>query len=242
MAPGFIVPVGIIFVGLGLCLWLGGLTWHRGAGAFLAALIAAVSVLFLQELTLHIALVAIIFAAAIGMVLDKPAIIFSGGIAAAIVLLTILSPAIEFDSDTPSAGAENLQTQTAMTASQSATLGIEWIKYYATNIHAAIGQSEPIIKAISVGLALAVIFVGIALRRPVSAVACATVGTAVVFFGMVTLLLYKGSQPLTHICQKSGFYTTVAVCMVIFGTAAELLLCPAKPGLDQKGEQKNKSK
>jgi hypothetical protein len=242
MAPGFILPIGICLVGIGLCLWLGGLNWPRITGALLGALIAGVCTLFLPMLELNITLIIIAVAAVIGMIANKPAIIFSGGIATAIISLIVFSPAIEFDRNTPSVSVENSQTSATLNASQSAALGFEWIKYYATNIGTAIGQNEPLKKAISTGLALAVIFVGIALRRLVSAIACSAIGTMVVFFGMITLLLHKGSQPLTNIYQKPEFYTTAAVCMIIFGIAAELLLCrgPKKETkqTNKKGEQK----
>jgi hypothetical protein len=182
-------------------------------------------------------LIIIAVAGVVGMILDKPAIIFSGGIATAVILLILFAPVNEFDSNTPSSPAED--PEAILSVSQSAFLGFDWIKYYATNIGTSVGQNEPLKKAISTGLALAVIFVGIALRKLVSAVACSVIGTMVVFTGMIILLLHKGSQPLTNIYQKTEFYTTAAVCMIIFGIAAELLLCPAsKKETNTKGEQK----
>ena len=237
MAPEFIFPVGICLVGIGLCLWLGGLNWSRIAGGLLGALIAGICTLFFPMLKLNIVLAVIAISVVIGAILNKAAIIFSGGIATAIVSLIVFSPAIEFDNNTPSMPAGNSQTETTLIASQSAGLGYEWIKYYARNIGDAVSQSEPLKMAISIGAGLAVIFVGIVLRRLVSAIACSAIGTMVVFFGMIALLLYKGSQPLTNIYQKPEFYTTAAVCMITFGIATELLLCPV-----QKKETKQKNK
>jgi uncharacterized membrane protein YwzB len=242
MAPEFMLPVGIGLVGIGLCLWLGGLNWPRIAGGLLGALIAGICTLFLPMLKLNIILGIIGISAVVGAILDKPAIIFSGGIATAVISLIAFAPAIEFDSNTPSPVMENSQTQTTLSASQSAVFGFEWIEYFATNIGASINQNEPLKKAISTGAALAVIFVGIALRRLVSAIACSAIGTIVVFSGMIILLLHKGSQPLTNIYQKPEFYATAAVCMVIFGTLSELLLCPVQKNknkqINKNGEQK----
>ena len=241
MAPTFILPIGICLTGIGLCLWLGGLNWPRIAGAFMGASIAAVTALFLPMLTVNIILAVIAVAAVVGLILDKPAIIFSGGIFAGIISLIIFAPAIRFSAGTPSVAYGDMQTQTSISVPQSASLGYEWVSYYATGIYTAISQNDSIKKAISTGISLAVIFIGIALRRIISAIACSVIGTAVVFSGMITLLLYKGSQPLTIIYEKPPFYTTVAVCMIIFGTVTELLLCPAaikKTKPSKNGEQK----
>ena len=72
----------------------------------------------------------------------------------------------------------------------------------------------------------------------VSRMTCSAIGTIVVFFGMIVLLLGKGSQPLTNIYNKPEFYATAAVCMIIFGIATELLLCPV---VKKETKQKNKN-
>ena len=236
MSPGFILPVGICLVGIGLCLWLGGLNWSRIAGALLGALIAGICTLFFPMLKVNLVLAAIAVAAVAGAILDKPMIIFSGGITTAVIILIAFSPAIEFGGTTPSSPAED--PEATLIASQSAGLGYEWIKYYATNIGTAIIQNEPVKKVIATGAALAVIFVGFVLRRVVSAMTCSAIGTIVVFFGMIVLLLGKGSQPLTIIYNKPEFYAMAAVCMIIFGTVTELLLCPV---VKKETKQKNKN-
>lgn len=55
---------------------------------------------------------------------------------------------------------------------------------------------------------------------------CSTVlGTLLVFAGMILLLLYKGSAPITHINDRQSFYAAVCIAMIAFGTITQLLLC-----------------
>jgi hypothetical protein len=75
--------------------------------------------------------------------------------------------------------------------------------------------------------ALAFIFVmaGFYLRRLVSALCCATLGTVLVFAGMIMLLTHKGSDPVGTISGKPYLYSSVFVAMAGFGTFEQLLLC-----------------
>ncbi len=55
---------------------------------------------------------------------------------------------------------------------------------------------------------------------------CSTIlGTLLIFAGMILLLLYKGSAPITHINDRQSFYGTIGIAMTAFGTITQLLLC-----------------
>ena len=51
-----------------------------------------------------------------------------------------------------------------------------------------------------------------------------TLGTTFIFGGMVSLLLYKGSTPITCFFHKSAFYIPAFVGMTCIGTLVQLLL------------------
>jgi hypothetical protein len=238
MAPEFIVPLGISLTGVGICMWLGGLAWNRITGALLGAMLSGICVLFLAPMTTEIQLTVIGVAAVIGMIFNKPVIIVSGGILAGIIALIIFAGAIEFESSVPTA---SVNSETGLDVKQSATLANGWAKYYTQNIYTSLSRTEGLQKLIASGITLTVILIAIALRKLVAAMSCSAIGTIVVFSGMITLLLYKGSQPLTHIFSRPAFYSASAVCMIVFGTVVEMLLCPAEKNkikLDQNGEQK----
>ncbi len=66
--------------------------------------------------------------------------------------------------------------------------------------------------------------------RLTSALCCATSGTILVFAGMILLLLYKGSMPVTVICQRGSLYTGIFIAMAAFGTIEQLLFCRSVRG------------
>ncbi|MBN1795545.1 MAG: hypothetical protein JW804_02625 [Sedimentisphaerales bacterium] len=50
-------------------------------------------------------------------------------------------------------------------------------------------------------------------------------GTLAVFLGLILLLMFKGSYPLSYITQKKQFYLVVACAMVVFGMLVQMILC-----------------
>jgi lysylphosphatidylglycerol synthetase-like protein (DUF2156 family) len=50
-------------------------------------------------------------------------------------------------------------------------------------------------------------------------------GTAIIFSGMIGLLIYKGADPLGEVSGRSGFYAAVFAGMTIFGTIVQSVLC-----------------
>ena len=83
---------------------------------------------------------------------------------------------------------------------------------------------------------------GFFFRRLTSALCYATLGTMLVFAGMILLLSYKGSEPISYINRNRSFYAMVFAAMAAFGTIEQLLLCwVAKAKLTEK-KQVNKGK
>jgi hypothetical protein len=79
--------------------------------------------------------------------------------------------------------------------------------------------------AITAAVAIIFLLAGYFFRRLTSALCCAGLGTGLCFVGMVLLLLYKDSAPLSRIYNRSLFYTAVFLAMTAFGTVVQLLLC-----------------
>ncbi len=67
---------------------------------------------------------------------------------------------------------------------------------------------------------------GFFFARLIPALFCAACGGVLVFAGMVSLLLFKGTRSFDYISTKESFYNTVFAVMVAFGTVIQLLLCP----------------
>ncbi len=66
---------------------------------------------------------------------------------------------------------------------------------------------------------------GSIMPRLLSALILSVIGTAMIFAGMVMLLLYKGSQPVSYIIQKQYFFAAIFAIMAGFGLFEQLLLC-----------------
>ena len=61
--------------------------------------------------------------------------------------------------------------------------------------------------------------------RLASAMCWSTVGTTFIFAGMIMLLAYKGSNPISNIAGRGLFYTAIFGAMTWFGTAEQIVLC-----------------
>lgn len=66
---------------------------------------------------------------------------------------------------------------------------------------------------------------GFFFRRLISALCFAAFGAILIFAGMILLLSYKGTEPISYISGKPSFYGMVFAAMVAFGTIEQLLLC-----------------
>jgi hypothetical protein len=66
--------------------------------------------------------------------------------------------------------------------------------------------------------------VGLYLWRLVSALCCAALGTTLIFAGMILLLSYKGSAPITKMSGGSPVYAAIFLGMITFGTIEQWLL------------------
>ncbi|MGB8286002.1 MAG: hypothetical protein WCE22_04805 [Candidatus Aquirickettsiella gammari] len=82
----------------------------------------------------------------------------------------------------------------------------------------------------AVAIAVVVLaLLGIFLGRLIVAVGCSSLGTSMIFAGMVSLLLYKGSMPLTYIYMQSSRFCAIFFGMAVVGTISQMILCrPSK--------------
>ncbi len=60
------------------------------------------------------------------------------------------------------------------------------------------------------------------------ALTCSVLGTVIISFGMILLLLFKGAQPITHIYAKAYIFGVAALAMVVFGSAVQMMLCSVR--------------
>jgi len=218
--PVVLVAPGAAALLLGLIIWLGGLGFRR----FLAAVIGAVATAACGFLVIDWDAVTsvglAVLVAVIAAVIDKVFIVILAAALAAGIGFAILAkpyfeePAVVMPTEKP----------TRLTVEQS----LDVVKTYISDCvdeAKQVGSQMPLYNLVILG-GLGVIFLagGFIFWNSVSALCCATLGTILVFGGMILLLLYKGAEPITNIGSDKSFYSSVFMAMVLSGTALQLLL------------------
>ena len=80
---------------------------------------------------------------------------------------------------------------------------------------------------------------GLLFRQLGGALSCALLGTVMIFAGLVLLLIFKGSAPVTRIAGRPLLFGAVFLSMTAFGTLEQGILCRRA---DKRNEAKAPSK
>jgi len=235
--PAVLIGPGLAAVLLGLFIWLGGMGFRRLLAATIGLVTGAICGFFIAGRNGFAAVALAVLTLALAIVFQRIFIaLLAAALATAFAFAVLAKPYIQ-NNTTPI----YINQDTNLNVQDS----IETAKIFAldfANIVKQTGQRMPLrCWAIIVGLGLVLLLAGIFLRRITSAWCCAALGTVLIFAGMIFLLLYKGSTPVSIICGKTSFYLAVFIAMTVFGTIEQLLLCPwtIKPPARKKQNNKN---
>ena len=245
---------GIAIVLVGLCIWLAGLRLKCIVSAIVGAVIVAAGISAFGDYPAKILLIAsgtgIIVGAIVGRFMLGVFAAVVGGLLAITVISGRLQPAntggVEFfdansinpnkvvADDFVSSSAyptwpQYQQNGIVIPASAAADITVKMSAHLINLAKKTILSAGITAYGGAAGVVLAVIFFCFILPRFFVAVISAGLGSAVVFSGMVILLFYKGSEPITLIAAKPKFYGIAFGAMMAFGTIMQLLLSPAKP-------------
>lgn len=226
-APLVLIVPGLAAIAVGLFVWLCGLRFRRLLVSLLGAIGGAVCGFLLTGRNIVAAMVAAGVAALAAIIFARLLItILLAALVAILAFAVLLGPCIK------AAEPVNPPDQ-GQTANQGSTFtirqSIEILKAYAVDfsnkVKHACSQMPVYSWAIIAVLAVISIVAGFWLWRLASALCCAALGALLIFAGMILLLSYKGSAPITKIADKTSFYGTVFIAMTAFGTVEQLLLC-----------------
>ena len=231
LAPVVPILAGLIMLGVGLCVWLGGLRWNRVVSGFIGAISGALcGILFVKNQHVFAGSIGTLIGASLGSVFKKAVVILAGGIVAtAIGLIVFSAPVIADESNWPRMNDESssvVETEGTLSAEESVSVLKSQAVYLFTGLKGCVAQAEPLGFIASIVAGIIVVGCGFFAPRFVVAATSATIGTGMIFAGMIFLLLYKGSEPMTRIYSAGTFYKLVLVVMTAFGTAVGLLVCP----------------
>ena len=225
--PGFLIAIGLSTLAIGLYIWLGGLRAGKLIAAIPAAAAGALAALVIAGPKPGAVAGTAVIAAGFALLFDKAALTVAAAAFAVITaLLVSAAPALEnqLNSDRPKY--QVLADDRILDIAESLSETGAQIAYFGRSIAAAVKSQNILAFSVAAIAGLVVAALGFLVPRIVAAAACASFGAILIFIAMISLLLYKGAAPLSHIHQKPVFYAVVMAAMIVFGTMTQLLLCP----------------
>jgi hypothetical protein len=227
VSPRVLIAVGIVSLVIGLCLWLGGLRWRKPAVAALGALAGAVCISFFTDKQTGAIAITALIGAGLGIFFEKPVLVFSGAVMTAIIILIVFAAGAERAGGNEDVHIDLQQSEVISATDDLAKINRE-LNIVSRRIIRQVRDVPTVPFFIAIAGGVAVGLFGLFMWRFVAAATLSTFGTIFIFAGMVFLLLYKNSAPITHISKQTSLYGIAALAMIAFGSAIQMLLCPRK--------------
>jgi hypothetical protein len=223
-APEILLAGGILIVVAGLTTWLGGLKITPWIAAMIAALAGlTVALVFITPSVISICAMTAV-PAGIACFLKKPIVIFAGAaFVLAVGAITGLAPTINDMSLKPP-----VHPQEQLSVSETGVEIKAEAAFWAETFKKAAKESPGAGFGVGGVCALLLIAGGFVFPRVVAAATCASLGTTMIYVGMIFVLWFKGAQPLASIGSRAALHGTVVPAMIVFGTFTQLVLCPSK--------------
>jgi hypothetical protein len=244
-----IIVSGIVFLLLGLSIWLGGLALRKGYIAIAGLLGGCIVGLFVVGRNLFSASLTGALAMLSALILEKLLVILlAAALAAAVTFTIIAEPYFEQEEVTEIEAQNDTSEQTTIAVFDDIKYELKTFGLDAGGKIKQAGINMPVhLWVIIVTPALIVLICGVFLWRFTSALFLSVLGTMVAFFGTFLTLIYKGTEPVDYVRGKPLIFAAVFLVMAAFGTIVQLLLCKKskkqeitkiKPG--KKNVRKNK--
>jgi len=224
--PLVLIVPGLVMVATGLFVWLGGLGMRRTLSAVAGAVTGGMAAALIARQGAMIAVICAVVAAIIATVFQRLfTALLLGLLSLAIGFAILARPALQEDPGASIQGRDlgRGDQRLAMRDSLSVlrTYGVD----LADAIRYAAGTLRPIQWVILAVVTAGSLAFAALLRSIGGAVAFAILGTALLFAGMILLLIFKGSMPVARMAGSGAFYSLVFSGMVAFGTVEQLVLC-----------------
>lgn len=227
LRPVVLAGSGAAAVGVGLCVWLGGLSLKKPLVAIAGAITGGILGFVLIGRGVVPMAASAIVAAVIARVFERVFItVLAAALAAAIGFAVLAGPYIESPQAVSAADRDGASVRTVTGEGEA---GMEELKAYAVGIGGRIKRAAWLMPpqkwAIIALLAVIPLVGGFTLWRPTAALCFSVAGTILVFAGMILLLSYKGAAPGSRISSQPLIYAGIFAAMALFGTVEQLLLC-----------------
>jgi len=228
-SPIVLIVPGLLAVIVGLFIWLGGLGFRR----ILVAVVGAVTGFGCGFFIVGNIMAAGVLAAAVALIASILQRLFIAILAVSLVLVltffvfTGISPEVIKATKDVRVTTDKITDQSVVISVRETPVVVKaYIVDFGNMVKQAALHMPAYAWAIMAVLSVVVLAAGFFLRRLTLALCCAVLGTMLIFAGMISLLLYKGSVPISGICDKPLFFAGVFGAMTAFGAFVQLLLCP----------------
>lgn len=226
LSPIILVLPGLVATGVGLFIWLGG-TGFRWLGRAVVGAASGVVMGFClgnQRLgpVILFALVGFFLGAAFPRLFTAA---LSGVLGLVVAFLIAAWPYLGQDRGTLLAAEPAGQAGEVLSTEESLEVVRVSMVDLTDSVKLAGRQLPPGRWAVIAMAGLGVLGAALLLRHLAGALSCSIVGAALIFAGLVLLLLHKGSDPITRIGDRPGYYVLVFLIVVLFGTTEQWLLC-----------------
>ena len=241
LSPIILVVPGLMAVGVGLFVWLGASGFKRIGLAVVGATCGVIAAIGLLNQSVGAMIALALIGAFVGAVLQR---FFTAALAGALgvtaAFLIVAWPLLGQDQGVslgaePTDAAETLSTRDSAEVVRITVVDLrDSIKLAGRQLTPALWGIVMIAGAVSLGGALVMRHLG-------KALSCSILGAALIFAGLVLLLLNKGSEPITRIGLRPGYYILAFLSVVAFGTIEQWLLC-RRLGARARGKNSKRSK
>jgi len=233
-APEVLLVPGVFCVVLGLCLWLGGMRWSRPTAMILGILAGCLWAFFFtdRQTAAFVSMSAVV--GAFALFFNRAALVAAGAATTLVVTLVIFAaPYLSKPKDMQYPRSKiSTADERASKDINPVTESLEAAKIQFVFLGDLFGRAVSLVPfedlLISLVAGLVVATAGYFMPQLIIAVTCSALGTTIIFFGMILLLLFKGARPVTQIYAKASVFGIVVLAMVVFGSAVQLLLCSVR--------------
>jgi len=221
-----IIP-GLAILIVGLFVWLRGLSLRRLLAGLIGAFAGAICGFFLLGRNIVTTAITTGIAVLIAIMFQRLIItILLAALATIVCFAILIAPYMTASGETTN---ENQPAIAEQGSTMSVQESLRVVEAYAVSFIDKIKyacRQMPLYNWVIIAVAAIILILpGLLFWRLASSLFFSALGTLMIFAGMILLLLYKGTAPISIIADKSSFYATVFIAMIAFGTLEQFLLC-----------------
>jgi hypothetical protein len=226
LKPVLLLGIGLAGITVGLFLWLGGLKFKKILISIIAASAGYIFGIYIIDANFIVSIIIAAVAVSAALLIERAFISIMTALLITAVSFVVLSRSYFDDSISMYSVPD---TQPAEGTTLNFRESLERLKLYfidsGENIKNIASKLPFYIDVFLAAIASVCIVAGYLLRNLTCAFCCSALGTLSIFAGMITLLLFKGAEPVEGISNRPSIYISLIAAMTAFGTFEQLVLC-----------------